>query len=189
MEGIILVGYGGHAKSIADSIERAKKYRIVGYTDIEQRNSDYHYLGTDEVLAKHFERGIKNAVIGVGYLGKGDLRQRLYRRLKEIGYDLPVIIDPSAIISSSAVIEEGTFVGKGAIVNAEAMIGKMTIINTKALIEHECRVGDYSHVAVGAVLCGQVEIGDACLIGASATIIQGRKIESKEIVPAGVVVR
>lgn len=189
MEDIILVGYGGHAKSVADSVKRAKKYRIVGYTDIEQQNSDYHYLGTDEVLPKYFEKGVKNAVIGIGYLGKGDLRQQLYWKLKKIGYDLPIIIDPSAIISSSAVIEEGTFVGKGAIVNAEALIGKMTIINTKALVEHECEVGDYSHVAVGAVLCGQVEIGEACLIGANATIIQGRKIESRKIVPAGVVVR
>ena len=28
MEDIILVGYGGHAKSVADCIERKKEYRI-----------------------------------------------------------------------------------------------------------------------------------------------------------------
>lgn len=33
MEDIILVGYGGHAKSVADCIERKNEYRIIGYTE------------------------------------------------------------------------------------------------------------------------------------------------------------
>ena len=41
MDDIILVGYGGHGKSVADCIERTKKYRIVGYTDLEQQESMY----------------------------------------------------------------------------------------------------------------------------------------------------
>ncbi len=63
----------------------------------------------------------------------------------------------------------------------------MAIINTISLIEHECVVGDFSHVAVAAVLCGQV--GEAAFIGANSTIIQCRKIEPGKIVPAGVTIR
>ena len=189
MDDIILIGYGGHAKSVADCIEREKKYRIVGYTDLEEHESIYKYLGKDDILEEMYMNGIRNAAVGIGYMGKGNLREKLYKRLKEIGYNLPVISDPSSIVSTTAKIEEGVFVGKGAIINADAVVEKMVIINTKALVEHECVVREYSHVAVGAVLCGQVTVGKACFIGASATVIQGRTIKPETIIPAGAIIR
>lgn len=184
-----MVGYGGHAKSVADSIERQQKYNIIGYTDAEARESHYKYLGTDAVLKNYFGQGVKNAAIGIGYMGKGDVRVKLYEHLKHIGYSLPIIVDPSAVISETAQIGEGTFIGKGAVVNAEAAVGKMAVINTMALVEHECVVGDFTHVAVGAVLCGQVRVGDSVLIGANATILQCIDIPSNIIIPAGETVR
>lgn len=189
MEDIILIGYGGHAKSVADCIERQKKFHIIGYTEPKEIVSRYPYLGTDDVLQEYFDKGIHNVVICQGYLGKGDIRERMYELVKKIGFNLPVIIDPSSIISETAVIDEGTFIGKNAIVNAEARIGKMCIINTKALIEHECKIGNFVHVAVGAIICGQVEIENRAFIGANATVIQCRKIAHDRMVPAGETVR
>lgn len=189
MEDIILVGFGGHGKSVADTIERGNQYKIYGYTDIKDHNNQYHYLGTDEVLPAMFAKGINNACICIGYLGKGNLREEISYCLKNIGFDLPVIIDPTAIVSKTASLGEGSFIGKRAVVNADASVGKYCIINTGAIIEHECKVGDFSHVAVGAVLCGQVTVGEAVLIGANATVIQCRVIESRRIIPAGMVVR
>ncbi|MDE5698666.1 MAG: acetyltransferase [Lachnospiraceae bacterium] len=189
MEDIILVGYGGHAKSVADCIERQRQYRITGYTDLEKQESVYEYLGTDDVLRDYYRQGVSNAAVCVGFLGKGCIREKIYENLKSIGYMLPVIKDPSAIVSSSALIGEGTFIGKQSVVNAGARIGKMVIINSKALIEHECEVDDFSHVAVSAVLCGQTMVGKAAFVGANATIIQGRVISPHQIVPAGAVIR
>lgn len=189
MKKIILIGYGGHAKSIADCIERKKEYEIVGYTDVEKRDSRYRYLGTDDVLEEYYGKGITCAVVGIGYLGRGNDRESLYSKLKKIGYELPVIADTSAIISETARIGEGTFVGKGAIINADAVIGKMAIINTMSLVEHECEVGDYSHVAVAAVLCGGVKVGKRAFIGANATVIPCMEVKDGETVPAGATIR
>ena len=72
-----------------------------------------------------------------------------------------------------------------AIVNAAAHIGKLCIINTKALVEHDCVVGDFTHVAVGAVLCGQVNVGRSVLVGANATVLQCQSVRDKAIIPAG----
>ena len=33
MDKIILIGYGGHAESMADSIQQSHQFEIVGYTD------------------------------------------------------------------------------------------------------------------------------------------------------------
>lgn len=185
---IILVGYGGHAKSMADCIERGQQFHIVGYTDNEKVDAPYPYLGTDNVLEKYFQEGVTNVAVCIGYLGKGTLREELYQKLKAIGFQFPIITDPSAIISQSAAIGEGTFAGKGAIINAEASIGKMCIINSGAIVEHECVIEDFSHIAVGTVLCGEVRVGKAAFIGANATVIQGKNILPRQIVGAGAVV-
>ena len=189
MEKILLVGYGGHAKSIADSIERQKKYCIAGYTDFDKHDSKYSYLGSDDNLIDIYNSGIRNAIIGIGYIGKEKNREKIAEKLINIGFGLPAIVDPSAIISPTAIIGEGTFIGKNAIINTEAKVGRFCIINTSAIIEHECFVDDFSHIAVASILCGQVCVGRGAFIGANATIIQNQCIEPYEIVPAGETVR
>lgn len=193
MEKIIILGSGGHAQSLIDVIERQGIYDIAGYIVNDSSGLDskavYPVIGCDNDLSLFYKDGIRNAAIGIGFLGKGTLRNKLYKNLKEIGYSLPVICDPSAIISKRVSVGEGTFIGKGAVVNAGAKIGKMCIINTGAIIEHGCQVGDYSHVAVGSVLCGDVCIGCETLVGANATVIQGRIVGDRCIVPAGEVIR
>lgn len=189
MDNIILVSFGGHAKSVADSIDRCGLYNIIGYTDIADRNCQYKYLGTDEVLDSYLAKGYNKIAICMGYLGKGTTRESIYYSLKDKGFVFPIIIDPSAIVSSSTIVEEGTFIGKNAVVNADARVGKMCIINTGAVVEHDCIVGDFSHVSVGAVLCGQVRVGKAAFIGANSTVIQCQNIDEGKIVPAGVTIR
>lgn len=192
MEQVLVLGHGGHAASLVDILEREKKYKIAGYVVNERTAScsiEYPIIGTDDDLMNLFQRGIKNAVVGVGYLGKSDLREKLYEHLKKIGFCLPIIRDPSAIVSEHVEIGEGTAIGKGAIINTGAEIGKMCIINTGAIIEHDCIVKDFSHISVGTVLCGNVQVGKASFIGANATVIQGKVIDSKCIVGAGTVIR
>lgn len=189
MKKIIVVGYGGHGKSIVDSIESMKCYEIVGYTDQKENvECSYPYLGDDSVLEPLFSQGIKYAALGIGYMGKGYLRDSLYTMLKKIGYQFPIIIDSSSIVSPHAKMEEGTFIGKGAIVNAYAKCGCNCIINSGAIVEHECEIGDFSHVAVGAVLCGNVKVGKHVLVGANSTIIQGIRIDDNSIIAAGTTV-
>lgn len=192
MEQILILGGGGHASSLADILERENKYKIAGYVVNAQKDScsmDYPIIGTDDDLQKLYQSGVKNAVIGVGYLGKPGLREKLYERLKKIGFYLPIICDPSAIASEHVKIGEGTSIGKGAIINAGAEIGKMCIINTGAIIEHDCIVEDFSHISVGSVLCGGVRIGEASFVGANATVIQEKRIGNHCIIGAGTTVR
>ena len=71
MEDIILVGFGGHGKSVADCIEREKLFRIAGYTDNKEQSCGYPYLGTDQELFNCFEKGIKNAAVCVVLASEG----------------------------------------------------------------------------------------------------------------------
>lgn len=192
MQDIILIGCGGHAKSVVDAIESMSQYRIRGFVDRELHDFEYRgykVIATDEELLSLFEKGVRNAHIAIGYMGKKDIRPVIFESLKRIGYELPVIADSTAIIAKDAELGEGCFISKKTVVNAGAIIGKNVILNTGSIIEHECKVGDYTHVAVNATLCGNVMVGTGSFIGAGATVIQGIEIGNNVLVGAGSLLR
>ena len=192
MEKIIILGFGGHAKSLVEIIEQQGRYEIQGFVT-PKGNEQEHYrkysvIAPDEELDKLFACGITNAVIGVGFLGNAKIRDDLYILLKKIGYHLPVIVDQTAIIAEDVSIGEGSVIGKGCIINSDCTIGKMTIINTGAVIEHECCVGDFSHISVSSVLCGSVKVGRHTFIGANASVKQCVNIGDNSIIGMGSIV-
>lgn len=191
---IVILGCGGHAKSVCDTLlALSKQYKIAGFVGRE-RDVGFSYcgismIGTDENLQDIYDRGIKYAVLGIGFLGHGELRNHLVKELYKLGFCFPVIVDPSAVVSRTAEIGEGTFVGKRVTINAGARIGRYCILNSCSLVEHDCQIGDFTHVAVSVCICGGVIIGRECLVGANATIIQNMNIADHCIVPAGDVIR
>lgn len=192
MSKLVLLGGGGHCKSVLDSAIRMNSFEQIVITDPVitpgQKIYGCEVVGTDECLEELFTKGFDNAFITVGSIGVNYLREKLAEKASGIGFRFPVVIDPTAIVSDFAVIGSGTFVGKKAIVNADAVIGRHCIINSGAIVEHECLIGDYSHVSVGTVLCGKVRVGMQCFIGAGSTVIQCLDIGDNCIVGAGAVV-
>lgn len=190
MDKIVLVGGGLHCKSVIDTIKSSELFDIYGITDINAKNSvgEIEVIGTDDDLKKIYEKGVKNAFITIGGIGNYRLREMLYKKAKEIGFNIPNIVDKTSIIGSNVFLEEGVFVGKGAIINCDARVGRNCIINTGSIVEHDCILGDYVHVSPKATLCGSVNIGDYTHVGANSVIIQNITIGSKVIIGAGSVV-
>ena len=176
MSELVLVGGGGHCKSVIDTAKRMNCFEEIVITDpIVKRGTKVlgcSVVGTDDCLAELHQQGIEFAFVTVGSVGVNPFREIIADKVKSLGYHFPVIIDPTAIVSDSAIIGEGTFIGKNVVINAEVKIGKHCIINTGAIIEHECIVGDYTHISVGTTLCGEVVVRESCMIGAGTTVIQ-----------------
>ena len=192
MKKMIILGCGGHARSALDTIEALGEYKVCGFVDRSEQKSfsyrGYKVIGCDDDLQRLYDLGVHYAFVGVGFLGGGNTRDNIYEQLKEIGYGMPAIIDPTAITASDVRVGEGTLVGKGAVLNANSVIGNMAIINTCAVIEHDCRVGDFSHVSVSSVVCGGADIGNHVFLGANSTVFQGVKVGNHAVVGAGSIV-
>lgn len=191
MKKLLLIGGGGHCKSVIDSLK--SKYNEFDEIAIIDRNTalvnqGINVIGKDQDLKYLFSKGYNYAFVTVGSVGNPSVRIKLYNLIKEIGYIIPTIIDRSSIVSSNAELCEGVFVGKGAIINAGTKIGNCSIINTGAVVEHDCKIGSFVHVAPGSVLCGNVQVGNNSHIGANATVIQGMQVGKNSIVGAGTVV-
>lgn len=192
MENIILIGAGGHCKSVIDSILSMKKYNIYGILDNEDNIGKnvcgYMVNYTDNDLSLLYEKGIRKAFITVGSIGNCLIRKKLYSQVKMEGFEVPTIIDASAVVSKFATIGEGVFIGKGSIVNTDASISNMVIVNTGALVEHDCHIDQFAFLSVGVHLSGGVYVGEETHIGTGVNIIQGIKIGRNSIIGAGSVV-
>lgn len=189
---IILIGGGGHALSIIDSMKRNKDHHIIGILDTKEKKNMYvsgvRIIGEDKDLEYYFYMGIRHAVISIGSIKDISPRRRIYETCKKIGYTLPNIIDKSAVVSKNIRMGEGNFIGKGAIINAKVQIGNGCIINTGAILEHGSQVEDFVHIAPGSVLCGNVCVKENTHIGANSTVLQNITIGADTIVGAGSVV-
>lgn len=186
---IVLIGGGGHCKSVLDTLLKNNGYDEIVITDhcIPAGTEIFgcRVAGTDGVLPELFAHGFTDAFITVGSIKSTALRHRLYDMARSIGFETVSIIDSSAAVSEHCRIGQGVFIGKKAVVNADAEIADCAIINTGAVVEHESRVGEFSHISVGAKLCGNVTVGNDSLVGAGTTVIQGVHIGSNVIIGAG----
>ena len=176
---INIIGYSGHSKVV---IESALKIKIipVGYYDLIEKDSNVFnlkYLYTQENCKL-------NELIFVT-IGNNYTRKKIIQSLKhKVDFEFN-IIDKSAIISSSSVINNQTYVAPGVIINSNEKIGFGSIINSGSIIEHDCLIGDYTHVALGSTLCGNVNIGSSFLIGANKTILPNLIIGNNCIIGTG----
>jgi sugar O-acyltransferase (sialic acid O-acetyltransferase NeuD family) len=187
---IVVIGGGGHAKVLI-SILRKLPWHVAGYTDSQDRGAllGAPYLGDDKVLpgilAAHPDCA---AALAVGKVDTSPRRSGLQQQIESLGFRLPVIVSPSAVVNLGVELGPGTVVFDGAVVNADTVTGTACIINTNATLEHDCRLGADVHIAPGATVSGGVAIGSHSCIGAGAVVIQGLSIADNCLIGAGSVV-
>jgi sugar O-acyltransferase (sialic acid O-acetyltransferase NeuD family) len=185
---MILIGYSGHAFVVYGILTAAGK-KVTGYCDAEAKSYNpfaVEYFGnedSDAALAAFNQNGFFVAI------GNNTIREKVHQKLVQKNGVPGNAIHPSAVIDPSAVIAaEGVMIAANAVINPLASIGKGAICNTGSIIEHECVVSDFAHIGPGAVLCGNVKVGNKSFIGANAVVRQGITIGSNAMIGAGAVV-
>ena len=192
MKKIVLVGGGGLARILLDQIRSFTEYEIVGILDSQleagQIIQGVSILGNDDLLSKLYADDIKNACVAVGTIKADNKRRMLCEKVKRIGFAIPSIIHPQAVVSKSSEICEGVYMMAGVIIQTGSSIGENVIIYSGSIIEHDCIVGRHTHICPGVVVSGGCVIGENSYIGVGATIIQGIMIGRDVTVGAGSVV-
>ena len=192
MNKIILIGGGGHCKSVIDVIEQEARFEIAGIIDkpelLGSKILGYPVIGNDfdlESLAKKYQ----NALVTVGQIKSALVRIKLYDLAIKAGFTLPSIVSPNAYISKHSKIGNGTIIMGNVIVNANTSIGDNCIINSKALIEHDCLISSHCHISTNAIINGGVKIGSKCFIGSNVTTKNNIIIKENSFIKAGSLVK
>ncbi|MEZ5543316.1 MAG: acetyltransferase [Pseudomonadota bacterium] len=191
MKDIVVVGGGGHARVVISLIRKLAGYRLLGFTDTAPRPDilSVPYLGDDGVLESLLrEHATCCAALGLGNTGISDLRVKKATALVEMGFELPVLVSPAALVNEDVRFGAGTVVCDAAVVVTGARIGMACILNTGCTVDHDCHVGDGAHLAPGVVLCGDVQVGELAMIGAGAVLKQGVRVAARCLVGAGATV-
>ena len=184
---LIIAGSGGHAKVVAD-IASLNGYKEIVYlddnTDVINKPFEFgRVLGT----TKDIDRFNCDVFVAIG---DAKVRKELIDYyLIEKRRNLISLIHPSAVIGNGVLIDNiGVVVMPGVVINNGSQIMRGSIINTCSSVDHDCYVGEYCHIAVGAHLCGNVLLNDNSWIGAGATIINNVSLARGVTIGAGAVV-
>lgn len=187
---LILLGGGGHCKSVIDVAESAG-YTILGILDkpeeVGKNVLSYQVIGTDDDIDKYVDKA--EFVITVGQIKSSTLRRKISERVENAGGRLATVIAPDAVVSKYASIGQGTVILHHCVVNADARIGRNCIINTMANIEHDVQIGDFCHISTGTMVNGTVKIGSDTFVGSGSVIYNNIEIPKDSIIPAGTTVR
>lgn len=185
MEKLILIGAGGYAKSVLDSIDYYN-YKIKGFLD--EFTDNHEHLGHPVLWDSLDDIEEPEKYFYFITIGNNERRKLWYDRLIKRNLRLINVVDRSAILSPEAKIGFGCFFGKMSIVNSHSVVGNNCIVNTKALVEHGCTVLDHANLSTNSVINGDVVIGEGSFIGSSSVIIGQRKVGKWSTVGAGAVV-
>lgn len=188
MNSIVLIGGGGHCKSVIDVIEQEGQFEIAGIVDkTESLGFDilgYSVIGDDsdlDDLAKKYQY----ALVTVGQIKSPLLRMRLFELATKSGFILPSIISPRAYISKYSMVGKGTVIMHDVFINANTQIGDNCIINSKALIEHDCSISNHCHISTNTTINGGVKVESGCFIGSGVTTKESIIIGENSFIKAG----
>ncbi|WP_024993590.1 acetyltransferase [Phocaeicola paurosaccharolyticus] len=191
MRPLILIGGGGHCKSVIEVAESAG-YSILGILDmLEDVGNEvlpgHKIIGTDDDIPAYVYKA--EFVITIGFIKNPTIRIKLFNKVKEAGGKLATVVASTAYVSKYATIGEGTVVMHNAFVNAGAQIGNNVIINTFVNIEHDAYISDQCHISTGTMVNGDCKIGERVFIGSQSVLANCISIGEDIVVGSGSVVR
>ena len=176
---VAIIGAGGLARQILDVIDACQDdgqdIEAAGFID---ENADLWGTSINErpILGglNWFEqepwRQSVQVIIGIG---SPDTRRRVAERVGAMQLPFCTVIHPSAVLSRHATIGEGVAILAGAVVESQVRLGCHVIVNKLCSIGHDTVIEDYCTLAPGALIAGNVHLGQGCDIGIGAATIQG----------------
>ena len=192
IKNIILIGGGGHCKSVIDTLLKSNQFQKIGIVDeigrVGQKVLGIDVVGSDKDLARLKSQGFNHAFITIASQDLLKKRTKLFGELEKLGFIIPNIIDTTAILASKVDLQYGIYIGKSVIINSNSVINKGAIINTASLIEHDSIIDDFCHIAPRACIAGNCKIGKNTFIGMNASIKQNITIGNNVVIGMGAVV-
>lgn len=154
MQKLLIIGAGSFSPEVEELAG------LLGYTDFAflDDNPSTAYCSpvigiTADIPA--FRSRYDTAIVA---LGNNKTRMKYHEELKRCGYNIPILIHPTAYVSSTAVIAPGCIIRAKAVVSRDVKLGDATILNVGALIVHHVEIGYGCHILMGAVIRNKAKV-------------------------------
>ncbi len=190
MHTVVIFGYGGHGRVIADVFEQ-NGISVAGFfadevPDNKTTVDGWKILGNRHEMIKQLQDGGVSYFIGIG---DNRVREQVTQAIETAVGRPPVqCISSRATVSSRSMIGNGVFIAPGAIINIAAELKDGTYVNTGATVDHDCVLEPFSCVQPGAHLAGGVRIGKRTMVGIGASVRQYLTVGDDGIIGGGAMV-
>lgn len=185
---LLIYGASGLAKEVYDLVVRnyhdryEKIYFIDDFVDEDKLyfSETIHFDSLERLFGDKRE-----CLEGIVAVGEPASREILVKKFEDAGIPMATFVDKTAVVSPTAIIEEGCIVCEHSIIHAEAKIRKGVLIQPYSAIGHDSDVGCYSVISSGCVVCGDVELGDRVYVGVNAAIKEKLCVGANVIIAMG----
>ena len=169
---VIIFGAGGQA---ADAFEVASSMglHVEGFVDETlDGTQSRRYFNRPVFSAVDSASGAPGFDLLFVAIGEGWLREQATLKLRNSrdSWKMASLIHPSATVSPTATVGEGSIVFAGASIGPSVSIGRGAIIGANVTVGHDCVIGDYASVFAGVSIGGHARIGVRSVVGLNAAI-------------------
>jgi sugar O-acyltransferase (sialic acid O-acetyltransferase NeuD family) len=190
MKRIVLIGVGGHARVVWDTLELIRErddLQVVAVLDDDPAlwGKRFAALTIDGPVQKIERVRADAALIAIG---DNRARREVYARVKTLGVPFVNAIHPRAVIARDVQFGAGVVAFANVVVNTGSRIGDNVILNTACSVDHDCVIGAHAPIAPGVRLAGTVTIGEGTLLGIGSVALPNLTIGEWVTVGAGSVV-
>lgn len=197
MKGYLIVGTGGHGRTVRSYMERADVPKNqIAFVDMFEKKADTVF-GCPIVgdLTKKIQHPFHSVEVIVAYGGSpinGNKERQsasaTVARLLDGNFSFTTVIDPSAVITPDATVASNVSIGILAIVGTGSSVSEGVILNNSAVVDHDSRIGAFSNLSPGALVMGGTTIGERAFLGAGAVIRDDISVGADSVVGMGAVV-
>lgn len=191
MQQVVIIGAGGQARSTLsffDAINAQQPtYDVQGFIVEAPYGAPGTMVNDKPILGglEWFTEQRRRDVQAVCAIGAPEVRRRIVKQARALGIRFCTVIHPTAVLSRWVTIGEGTIITPGVVMTQRIQIGAHVYLNLSCTIGHDSVIEDYVNVQPGAHVSGNVHLGEGCVIGVGANIIEKKTVGAWSIVGAG----
>ena len=192
MKKVILVGNAITANILYEYLKNDDRYDVIGLTVDDEFLSQGGIEGLKSVglseLNSTFPPSSCNVVMAIGYNDLNRVRESLFTRLHEKGYEIESYIHPDACVYTDHPLGEGCVVLPGAVIEPYAKIGDNTMIWCNVTVAHHSSIDENCWIAAGSVISGEAKVLRNTFLGVNATVVNTVTVGEYNIVGANALI-
>lgn len=193
MKPLVILGIGGYCANIVEMVGDMNRaagrelHRPIGFLDDNPARHGQTYAGVPVLGGIDQARDFPDAMFvnGIGSAVTFRDKHRIIARVGAPDERFATLVHPSAYVSATAELGQGTVIAQQSVVMAGARIGRHVKMLPHVTISYGCRVGDHTTVASGTVLLAEVEIGESVYLGANVAVRERCTVGPRTLVAMG----
>lgn len=159
-----LIGFGGHAREVMVQMNE----NLVCFVD------DKYVVNGVRPLSD-FDPSEFEVMVAVA---NSTQRQEIVKRLPQNTKFFSWIHPTALIMDKNVEIGEGSFVGAYSILTTNIKVGRHALLNRGNQIGHDCVIDDFFSAMPGAIVSGNVSLGECVYMGNNSSIREKLRIHS-----------